>query len=98
MTVNHFIEFKNSETGAHTNTIEELKRNFLDRRKTERKTTSSIIFVFILKKWWKDKNDSFFKFMEPAANSYANSDVILPSNLAEFIEEDVVFQSLNNVE
>ena len=36
--------------------------------------------------------------MEPAANSYANSDVILPSNLAEFIEEDVVFQSWNNVE
>ena len=92
------MEFKNLETGAHTNSIEglwyhaklscpsfnRLKSYFLGYLRT-----------FIFKKRWKEDDDSFAQFMIATGKLYGGPSLIDPPNPQDFVEDE---EALNNSE
>ena len=76
LTVNHSLTFKDSETGAHTNTVEGMWRHAklscpaFNRRKSH---FLGYLATFMLQKKWQKEKDSFACFMRAAAKLYDGS-------------------------
>ena len=89
--MNHSIEFKDAVTGAHTNTIEELwyhAKLFCPSFNRKKDHFLGYLCTFILKKKWKEEEDSFNLFMQAAASLYSGKRK--PLNPQDFEEDDEV--------
>ena len=77
-TVNHSVEFVNSETGDHTQTIEStwraVKRRSLPRSGTVKRMYNSYFAEFLFRrKYLQDSDDRFIAFLNEAKNVYKPS-------------------------
>ena len=83
-TVNHSVEFKNKETGAHTNTIEGLWRHAklsIPPFNRQKNNFLGYLATFMLRRKWRNDEDAFATFMKAAAIMYTEEKNILdPAN------------------
>ena len=94
------MEFKNKETGAHTNTVEGMWRHAkMSCPAFNRKKQHFIGYLatFMLRKKWKNEDDSFAEFMKTAAKLYSNGNPPKEGRYIDYEEEynSIIFDGID---